>query len=131
MAHNMDAHMKIRGISADLLDLLLRLGAENHPYEFAAILREVDGVISEIDLVPGTTSTEESASIFVDMLPLGTHNAGSAHSHPNGVLWPSDADLNFFPRTGRYHLIIGAPYGPDDWACFTANGEPYEIEVIG
>jgi len=31
--------MKIRGISADLLDLLLRLGAENHPYEFAAILR--------------------------------------------------------------------------------------------
>lgn len=122
--------MKIRGISADLLALLLRLGAENHPNEFAAILRETDGVISEIDLVPGTTSNEVSANIFVDMLPLGTHNAGSAHSHPNGVLWPSDADLNFFPRTGRYHLIIGTPYGPRNWACFTADGEPYDLKVI-
>ncbi|MBP2146892.1 proteasome lid subunit RPN8/RPN11 [Methanofollis sp. W23] len=122
--------MKIRGISADLLDLLLRLGMENHPNEFAAILKETDGVITELNLVPGTTSNEESASIFLDMLPLDTHTAGSAHSHPNGVLLPSDADLGFFPRTGRYHLIIGWPYGPDDWQCFTASGQSYDLEVI-
>jgi proteasome lid subunit RPN8/RPN11 len=122
--------MKIRGISADLLDLLLRLGAEHHPNEFAAILREENGIITELDLVPGTTSNEESASVFLDMLPLGTHNAGSAHSHPNGVLSPSDADLSFFPRTGRCNLIIGWPYGPDDWACFTADGRPYDLEVV-
>ncbi|TAJ45609.1 Mov34/MPN/PAD-1 family protein [Methanofollis fontis] len=124
--------MKIRGIAADVLDLLLRLGEESHPYEFAAILTEEDGVITGVDLVPGTVGTEESAHVLLDMLPLGIHNAGSAHSHPNGVLLPSDADLRFFPRTGgRYHLIIGAPYGPSDWACFTADGTPHDLAVIG
>jgi proteasome lid subunit RPN8/RPN11 len=87
-------------------------------------------VIEECDLVPGTVTNEDSASVLLDMMPLDTHRAGSAHSHPNGVLEPSDADLSFFPRTGRYHLIIGWPYENGDWACFTADGAPYELEVL-
>jgi proteasome lid subunit RPN8/RPN11 len=64
------------------------------------------------------------------MMPLDTHLAGSAHSHPNGVLCPSDADIRFFPRTGRFHLIIGYPYRETDWQCFTADGRPCEMEVL-
>ena len=122
--------MKIRGIRQDLLTLLLQLGRENHPKEFACVIRESDGIMEELNLLPGTIGREDSASVFYDMMPLDTHVAGSAHSHPNGVIFPSDADLNFFPRTGRYHLIIGYPYRKNDWRCFTADGQPCDLEVI-
>lgn len=122
--------MNIRGIRQDLLSLLLLMGRENHPNEFAGIIREQDGIMEELNLLPGTIGREDSASVFYDMMPLDTHVAGSAHSHPNGVIIPSDADLNFFPRTGRYHLIIGYPYKKNNWRCFTANGEPHDLAVI-
>jgi proteasome lid subunit RPN8/RPN11 len=122
--------MNIRGIRQDLLTLLLEMGRENHPNEFVALIRERDGIMDEVNLLPGTVAGEDSASLFYDMMPLDTHLAGSAHSHPNGVLRPSNADVNFFPRTGRFHLIIGYPYRENDWQCFTANGDPCDIEVI-
>ena len=122
--------MKILGIRQDLLSLLLQMGRENHPNEFAGVIRESNGVMEELNLLPGTIGREDSASLFYDMMPLDTHVAGSAHSHPNGVIMPSDADLNFFPRTGRYHLIIGYPYRKNDWRCFTADGQPCNLEVI-
>ena len=122
--------MKILGIRQDLLSLLLQMGRENHPNEFAGVIRESEGVMEELNLLPGTIGREDSASLFYDMMPLDTHVAGSAHSHPNGVIMPSDADLSFFPRTGRYHLIIGYPYRKNDWRCFTADGQPCNLEVI-
>ncbi|PKL69779.1 MAG: proteasome protein [Methanomicrobiales archaeon HGW-Methanomicrobiales-1] len=122
--------MNIRGIRQELLRLLLELGRDAHPNEFAALLIEKDGVIEEMNLVPGTITGSSSASVFFDMMPLGTHLAGSAHSHPNGVLHPSDADVRFFPRAGRFHLIIGYPYRTGDWQCFSADGEPCKLEVI-
>lgn len=122
--------MRIRGIRKDLLSLLLQLGREQHPNEYAGLLREEEGIIEEINLLPGTTSTDRSASLFLDMMPLDTHLAGSVHSHPNGVIRPSYADLGFFPRTGRYHIIVGFPYEEDDWRCFSANGTPVDIGVI-
>ncbi len=122
--------MQIQGIRNDLLSLLLQIGKEQHPHEYAGLLREREGIIEELDLLPGTTSTEVSASLHLDMMPLDTHLAGSVHSHPNGILLPSDADLSFFPRTGRYHLIVGFPYDKGCWACFRANGTPVELEVV-
>lgn len=122
--------MRIRGIRKDLLSLLLQLGRDQHPNEFAGLLRERDGVIDEINLLPGTTSNEHSAALLIDMMPLDTHLAGSVHSHPNGVILPSHADLGFFPRTGRYHIIVGFPYGENDWCCFSANGIPVNLGVV-
>ena len=110
--------------------LLLELGRDSHPNEFVALLIERDGVIEELNMVPGTITGENSASVFFDMMPIDTHLAGSAHSHPNGVLRPSDADVHFFPRAGRFHLIIGYPYRTGDWHCFSADGEPRTLEVI-
>ena len=122
--------MNIHGIKKELLALLLELGHDSHPNEFVALLREHNGVIAELDMLPGTVTGESSASIFFDMMPLDTHLAGSAHSHPNGVLRPSGADVHFFPRAGRFHLIIGYPYREADWQCFTADGEPCRLDVI-
>ena len=122
--------MKIFGIKQETLSLLLQMARESHPNEFVALLRERDGFIDEVNLLPGTTSGEDSARIFFDMMPLDTHLAGSAHSHPSGAIRPSPADVNFFPRTGKYHFIIGFPYTWNDWKCFTSDGEPCTIQVI-
>ncbi len=111
--------------------MLLELGREHHPNEFVAVLREQDGIIRNLDLVPGTIVGEDSASFFIGMLPLDIHQAGSAHSHPNGVLSPSPADLRFFPTVGRYHIIVGHPYGEQDWRSYRADGRPAHLEVIG
>lgn len=122
--------MQIKGIRRDLLALLLQVGREQHPFEFAGLLREKDGIIEEFNLLPGTLSSDHSASLHLDMMPLDTHVTGSVHSHPNGVLAPSHADLSFFPRTGRFHLIIGYPYEEGNFAWFEANGSPVNMEVV-
>ena len=122
--------MKVRAVTRDLLDLLLRMGRESHPLEFAGVLIAEDGVVSEIYLLPGTVSRGDSASVLLDMMPLDSRMAGSAHSHPNGVIHPSGADLSFFPRTGRCHIIVGYPYGRDDWGAFRTDGQPLDLEVV-
>ena len=86
--------MNIRGIRKDVISLLLQMGKESHPNEFVALIRERDGVMDEVNLLPGTVGGEDSATFLYDMMPLDTHLAGSAHSHPNGVLRPSDADVD-------------------------------------
>jgi proteasome lid subunit RPN8/RPN11 len=125
--------MKIRGISRDLIQALLEsareMDREGDGREFVAVLREEGGVIREFLFLP-FTSTERSASLRYDLMPLDTHVAGSAHSHPSGALRPSDADLRFFPALGRYHLIIGPPFTETSWRCFTSDGKPCELEVV-
>lgn len=122
--------MTILGIRRALIDLLLEIGRDSHPREFAGILGEEDGIISVFTMLPGTVTGGGSATLFLDMMPLDTHIAGSAHSHPNGVLSPSPADLSFFPRTGRYHLIVGYPYTRNSWQCFYPDGSPAKLEVV-
>ena len=125
--------MKIRGIARDLLRALLESAREMYLQgdgrEFVAVLREEDGVIREFLFLP-FTSTESSASLRYDLMPLDPHVAGSVHSHPNGSLRPSDADLRFFPAIGRYHLIVGPPFSETSWRCFTSDGKPCEMEVV-
>jgi len=122
--------MTIRAISQETLSTLLEMAKSQHPFEFVALLEADNGVLSGITLLPGTRLDERSASVLTDMIPLGMSFSGSAHSHPNGYIAPSDADIGFFPRFGSCHLIIGFPYGPDDWRAFSRDGLPRSLEVI-
>lgn len=122
--------MNIRGINQDTLRLLIRMGEESHPREFAALLTGEKGVITGINLIPGTVTGYQSASVFFDMVPLNFGVIGSAHSHPNGIISPSDADIEFFSRCGDCHIIIGYPYEEGSWRCFYPNGENRPLEVI-
>lgn len=117
-------------IKRGLLRTLSQLGKSNHPSEFLALLHKEGDTIDEFELAPGTITGTNSASFQPHMMPLGTGITGSAHSHPNGVMKPSNADLRFFPATGKYHIIIGAPYTDDDWRCFFSDGSPCMLEVI-
>jgi len=122
--------MNIKGISADTLSLLLVMGQESHPREFAALLSAEDGVIRNVDIIPGTIGGSTSASVLFEMVPLNVGYIGSAHSHPSGAIRPSEADIAFFSRTGSCHIIVGYPYGQNDWGCFRADGTRIDLEVI-
>lgn len=131
--------MKIIAISKRTLASLLELGRNSFkdpvtrrvPVEFLALISAKKGVIQgDLYLLPGTIGGSETASFPLDMIPLNLGHVGSAHSHPNGVIRPSDADILFFSRTGPCHIIVGYPYEEGCWGCFNADGTRREIEVI-
>lgn len=122
--------MNISGIQKEKLDLLLAMGQNSHPREFAALLSATSGVISEVHMIPGSIGGHASAQVPFEMVPINLGITGSAHSHPNGAIWPSDADIRFFSVSGSCHIIIGYPYGPEDWGAFYPDGTPLSLEVV-
>ncbi len=130
---------EILGIAESALEFALAASEESHPDEYMGMLRGEDAsklglaedgtVLTDVLVIPGTESNPVSATVKTSMVPNDLRSAGSVHSHPNGVLRPSDADLATFGK-GKVHIIIGAPYGWDDWQAFDRDGEPMDLRVI-
>ncbi len=121
--------MKIKGIASDTLDFILEASKSMAPEEFAGLLQEKDGVITEVLILPGTESSDTSAVIRLYMMP-NIKAAGSVHSHPGPSRKPSQADLNLFSKTGNCHIIVGYPYGKQSWTCYDREGNVRELEVL-
>ncbi|MFW5917956.1 MAG: Mov34/MPN/PAD-1 family protein [Haloferacaceae archaeon] len=127
------------GIASDTLAFALEASERSHPDEYMGLLRGEDArklgldrdgtVITDVLVIPGTESNPVSATVKTNMVPNDTSSVGSVHSHPNGVLRPSDADLGTFTK-GSVHIIIGAPYGWNDWQAFDSSGEPRDLPVL-
>ncbi len=101
-----------------------------YPDEFIALFREKEGVLEELILAP-LAEYGRAHSSFSDLhLPTDPSLTATIHSHPNGVLLPSRADLRFFAVKGRHHFIAGAPYRPTDVACYDAKGRQEKIELV-
>jgi len=122
--------MLVRAIDQEVLDLLLEMGRSSFPDEYIVMLGMEKGVINVTYPIPGTTVSQDSANIFMDMIPLGMQIAGTAHSHPNGCLSPSDADLATFAQSGQCHIIVGAPFDENSWRCYGRDGKQKVLEVI-
>jgi proteasome lid subunit RPN8/RPN11 len=130
---------EILGIAEGALEFALSASAEAHPNEYMGLLRgddasnldlDEDGtVLTDVLVIPGTETNPVSATVKTSMIPNDLRAAGSIHSHPNGVLQPSNEDLGTFGRND-VHIIIGAPYGRDDWQAFDRKGEPIELPVL-
>ncbi len=130
---------EILGIAESALSFARAAAEEAHPDEYMGLLRGEDArtvgldedgtVLSEVLVIPGTESNPISATVKTNMVPNDMRSAGSIHSHPNGVLRPSNADLGAFGR-GEVHIILGAPYGPEDWQAFSREGEPIDLPVL-
>ncbi|SEN94044.1 proteasome Rpn11 subunit JAMM motif . Metallo peptidase. MEROPS family M67B [Halorientalis persicus] len=130
---------EILGIAEQALEFALEASEDAHPNEYMGLLRgesarnvglERDGtVITDVLVIPGTESNPVSATVKTNMVPNDMRAAGSVHSHPNGVLRPSDADLQTFNK-GKVHIIVGAPYGKTDWKAFDQEGEPRKLDVL-
>ncbi|MDG5777002.1 Mov34/MPN/PAD-1 family protein [Haloarculaceae archaeon H-GB2-1] len=130
---------EILGIAEETLEFVLEAAADTHPNEYMGLLRATDAsdlgldeegrVLTEVLVVPGTESNPVSATVKTSMIPNDLRAAGSVHSHPNGVLQPSDADLATFGK-GDVHIILGAPYGRRDWRAFDTDGERTSLRVL-
>ncbi|SFS55360.1 Mov34/MPN/PAD-1 family protein [Halostagnicola kamekurae] len=130
---------EVLGIAEETLEFALESSAETHPNEYMGFLRgteasalglERDGlVITDVLVVPGTETNSVSATVRTNMIPNDVKALGSIHSHPNGVVRPSDADLETFGR-GSVHVIIGAPYQRSDWRAFDSQGKPTQLNVL-
>jgi proteasome lid subunit RPN8/RPN11 len=127
------------GIAADALELAIEASEDAHPDEYMGFLRGEDAreldldrdgtVLTDVLVIPGTESDPFSATVDTNMIPNDVRAAGSVHSHPNGVLKPSDADLMTFGK-GQVHIIVSYPYTRDSWQAFDRDGEPTDLPVL-
>lgn len=130
---------ELLGIARETLDFVLEACEETHPDEYMGFLRADDArkldidrtgqVITDVLVIPGTRSNPVSATVKTNMKPNDVSSVGSVHSHPNGVLRPSDEDLATFGQ-GDVHIIVGAPYERGDWRAFDNQGEPTTLDVL-
>lgn len=129
----------ILGIAEEALQFALAASEDAHPHEYMGFLRGEDArklgldrdgtVITDVLVIPGTDTNPVSATVKTSQVPNDFNSVGSVHSHPNGVLKPSDADLATFGR-GKVHIIIGYPYDREDWKAFDRKGEPRDLDVL-
>lgn len=121
--------MRIKGIAIDTLIFILETSKSTAPEEFAGLLQEKDGIITEVLILPGTESSEQNAVIKLFMMP-NIKAIGSIHSHPGPNREPSQADLHMFSKTGNCHIIVGYPYDGQSWTCYDKEGNIRELHVI-
>lgn len=129
----------VLGIARETLEFARESAEMTHPNEYMGRLRGMPGdelglredgmVITDILVMPGTTSSPVQASVKEWVIPNDITSLGSIHSHPNGVLHPSDQDLRTFGK-GDVHIILGAPYDRGDWQAFDRQGNRRELEVL-
>ncbi|MFP4002052.1 MAG: Mov34/MPN/PAD-1 family protein [Thermoplasmata archaeon] len=122
---------EITGITERVLTMIAESAKDSHPEEFAAGLREIDGIISELILVPGTVSGPVSAIMRLNNLPVDYSIIGVVHTHPNGSASPSQKDMNMFGRYGRIHIIMAYPYDLESWKAYDSTGKEMDLEIIG
>lgn len=130
---------EVLGIAEETLEFALEASRDAHPDEYMGLLRGTESdrlglredglVITDVLVIPGTTSNSVSATVKTSMIPNDVSSLGSVHSHPNGVLRPSDEDRRTF-GSGKVHIIIGHPYERNDWQAFDRHGERRDLPVI-
>ena len=116
-------------IARDTLNFILEVCKSSYPKEFAGMLSATGDVITDVVVVPGTESTDESAVMQLFMLP-NIRTVGSVHSHPTGNTRPSAADLELFESKGSVHIIVGAPYTITTWTSYDKEGKPVKLEIV-
>ena len=121
---------KIKGVSIHFIDGFNESAKSTYPDEFLCVHREIDGIISEMVMLPGTVFGDEHSFINQWMEPIDYSIAGSAHSHPGFSNQPSDADKDFFSNMGGVHFITCQPYDRNSWKAYDSHGEPMDIEVF-
>ena len=121
---------RIYAVDIDFIDAFNESARSTYPDEFLCMTRQVDGVVSEMVLLPGTVYGDSHSFLNQWMEPIDYSIAGSAHSHPGYSNRPSDEDKTFFSNTGGIHFITCQPYDRTSWRAYDSRGEPVELEVI-
>jgi proteasome lid subunit RPN8/RPN11 len=120
-------------ITKKCLDLILECGKSSYPNEFGGLLRidnEKKDTIVELVIIPGTISGDSHAIFRLHMMPIDFSIVGTVHSHPSYSDHPSDADLQFFRKTGKIHIIVANPFNSNSWKAYDFNGDVINMIVI-
>ena len=122
---------KIKGVSIDFIDGFNESAKSCYPDEFLCMVRQTDGVVDEMVLLPGTVFGDSHSFLSEWMSPVDFSIAGTAHSHPGYSNEASDEDLSLFANMGGIHFITCQPYDRTSWRAYNSKGEEVELEVIG
>ena len=120
-------------IKRDTLNFILESAKSTYPNEFGGFLRvDTDDkyTIKEILILPGTISGDSHAIFKLHMLPIDFSIVGTVHSHPSYSNHPSDADILFFKKTGKVHIIVAIPFDTKSWRAYDFNGEEISLIVV-
>jgi len=128
-----DAPQQPWKIRQDCLALICECAKDEYPHEFGGLLR-VDTLdkhlISELVILPGTIAGDTHTLFQMHMRPLDFSIVGTVHSHPSRSPFPSQADLQFFQKYGRVHIIAASPYSFSSWRAYDARGGEMILEVV-
>lgn len=121
---------KIIGITERVLRMVMESAKDAYPNEFAAGMREIDGIISELIMVPGTVTNHRKALLKLHHLPIDYSIVGVVHSHPSPNITPSREDLTMFGRYGRVHIIVGMPFDMNSWRAYNYDAKIIDLPVL-
>ena len=115
------------------MNLILECAKSSFPNELGGLLRidkEKKDTIAELVMIPGTISGDAHAIFRLHMLPIDFSIVGTVHSHPSYSNHPSEADIHFFRKTGKIHIIVANPFNTKSWKAYDFNGDEIDIFVI-
>ncbi|MEA4976955.1 MAG: Mov34/MPN/PAD-1 family protein [Methanomassiliicoccaceae archaeon] len=121
---------KIRGIYIELVDAFNDAASSTYPEEFLSMMREDDGIISELILIPGTVYGDSHSFLNDWMAPVDFSLVGTVHSHPGYSNEPSDDDLQYFANYGGVHIITCMPFDRNSWKAYNSRGEQLDLELF-
>lgn len=129
--NNDDEFNEVR-VDREVLESVIYYSKKAYPHEFLAFF---DGEIKDkilyitgLIFVPGETS-ETSAVVHTEMIPMNTKYWGSVHSHPGPSASPSDADLVTFSKNGYFHMIVCLPYSFETFKSYDRYGDHLDYKV--
>ncbi len=117
-------------IKREILEAVLLAARNTFPDEFFCLLggNSKQKSIEEFVVIPAVFG--KTHTLVQDWLkPVDKSILGSVHSHPSRNNFPSDADLQAFPRFGEIHLILAYPFGINDARLFDLKGKEIKFEL--
>ena len=114
-------------IKKELIEKLLVISKEAYPNEVAAIL--LNNPVDDFVIMPAEFTTYQ-VHVKMHLIPIYPTLYGTFHSHPSPNNNPSKADLSFFGKLGKEHLIISYPYDLNSIAVYMNNGEKGDLEIV-
>jgi proteasome lid subunit RPN8/RPN11 len=115
-------------IKRELLEAVLELCRNAHPREIGGLLIGKE-TVDDYVIVPGKFY-DFSIYIRMDQIPIYPNLCGTFHSHPTPNNCASKADLDFFGRIGREHLIIAYPYNLNSIQAYDSLGRKAMVEMV-
>ena len=120
-------------VKKEVLHDLFILCKEFHPNEFIALLEgdgKEKGVVGRMSVLHASFNSPNMSSYNPYSVPYSLEVIGTVHSHPNGVLFPSRADLEHFRKSGSIHAIVGPPYSAGSISFFDGKGKRLDFKVV-